>query len=249
MQDFSDSVKYQCGHPMARILADHCDPCGRPIAVEFSCGDCFKKALNAKVKDICAGLLILTPFDAGGIDIKVFCGGVLVERETAQAVVIPLERVCAVEVGARELDGCPPRPPCPPCAPCPPCPPCGGPPATGPVSTGPFFVRTGQNNAINVKVQNTSGAPIGAAVKLIGLDCPVTNPLDTITLADIPGGCCVKDAVLRAGAGNFEVVVCPDPANAPIRVFVSVHSGGAATSAIEYVIRAEEMLAPACSLC
>lgn len=247
MQDFSDPGKYQCGHPMARILADHCDPCGRPIAVEFSCGDCSKKALNAKVKDICAGLLILAPFDAQGIDIKVFCGGALVERESAQAVVIPLERVCAVEVGAREVDGCPPCPPCPP--PCPPCPSDGGPPATGPVSTGPFLVRTGQNNAINVKVQNTSSAPIGAAVKLIGLDCPVMNPLDTITLADIPGRCCVKDAVLRANAGNFEVVVCPDPADAPIRVFVSVHSGGATTSAIEYVIRAEEMLAPACSFC
>jgi len=117
------------------------------------------------------------------------------------------------------------------------------------VSTGPFFVRAGQNNAINVKVQNTSGAPIDADVKLIGLDCPVTSPLQTVTLTDIPGGCCVEDAVLTADAGNFEVVVCPDPANAPIRVFVSVHSGNATTSAFEYVFRASEMLAPACSLC
>ncbi|MGI6132774.1 MAG: hypothetical protein ACOYES_13045 [Bacillota bacterium] len=219
---------------MAKILADHCDPCGRSVAVEFSCGDCSKKALNAKVKDICAGLLILTPFDSRGIDIKVFCGGALVERETAQAVIIPLERVCAVEVGAREVDGCPP---------------CGGPPATGPVSTGPFFVRAGQKNAINVKVQNTSSTSINADVRLLGLDCPVTNPLQTKTLTGIPGGCCARDAVLTADAGNFEVVVCPDPADAPIRVFVSVHSGNAATSAIEYVIRAEEMLAPACGLC
>ena len=243
MQDFSDSIKYQCGHPMAKILADHCDPCGRPIAVEFSCGDCSKKAFNAKVKDICAGLLILTLFDAGGIVIKVFCGGCLVETETAQVVVIPLERVCAVEVGAREVDGCPP------CPPCPPCPSNGGPPATGPVSTGPFFVRAGQNNAINVKVQNTSSTPIDADVKLIGLDCPVTNPIQTRTLTGIAGGCCARDAVLTASAGNFEVVVCPDPANAPIRVFVSVHSGNATTSAFEYVFRAAEMLAPACSRC
>ncbi|MGI6131139.1 MAG: hypothetical protein ACOYES_04640 [Bacillota bacterium] len=117
------------------------------------------------------------------------------------------------------------------------------------MSTGPFFVRVGQNNAINVKVQNTAGAPIDADVKLIGLDCPVTNPLQTVALTNIPGGCCARDAVLTADAGNFEVVVCPDPANAPVRVFVSVHSGNATTSAIEYVICAEEMLAPACSLC
>ena len=117
------------------------------------------------------------------------------------------------------------------------------------VSTGPFFVRAGQKNAINVKVQNTSSTSINADVRLLGLDCPVTNPLQTKTLTGIPGGCCARDAVLTADAGNFEVVVCPDPADAPIRVFVSVHSGNAATSAIEYVIRAEEMLAPACGLC
>ena len=108
---------------------------------------------------------------------------------------------------------------------------------TGPVSTGPFFVRTGQNNAINVKVQNTSNTPIDARVILIGLECPANNPLQAVTLTNIPGGCCADDAVVTAGAGNFEVVVCPDPADAPIRVFVSVHSGNAPTSNIEYVIR------------
>lgn len=119
----------------------------------------------------------------------------------------------------------------------------------GSLSTGPFFVRSGQNNAINVKVQNVGEDPIDAVVRLFDMfQCPPVL-VDEETLSDIGGGCCAQNAVLTANAGDFEVVICPDPADATIRAFVSVHSGNAPTAAIDYVIKASEMLPVVCDFC
>jgi hypothetical protein len=123
-----------------------------------------------------------------------------------------------------------------------------GKPAGGPLTTGPFFIRTGQQNAINVKVQNTGHAAISAVVRLFSLD-PCPELVQSVTIPQIGGGCCTVDAALTAAAGNFEVTICPTPANARIRAFVSLHTGAAATSAFEYVFRASEMLPKACNLC
>ena len=118
----------------------------------------------------------------------------------------------------------------------------------GPQTTGPIFIRAGQNNAINVKVQNVGEDPISAEIRLFNIGvCPPVQA-DSETLTDI-GPCCAQDAVVTANAGDFEVVVCPTPADATIRVFVSVHSGNAATSAFEYVIKASEMLPLVCPFC
>lgn len=119
---------------------------------------------------------------------------------------------------------------------------------SGPITTGPFFIRTGQNNAINVLVQNLGEAAIDVEVKLVAIGaCPVFVE-DNASLENI-GSCCTRNAVLTASAGNWEVVVCPTPGTARVRAFVSVHSGNAVTSAFEYVFRAAEMLPAACSFC
>lgn len=124
----------------------------------------------------------------------------------------------------------------------------GGGEIAGPLTTGPIFIRTGQNNAINVKVQNTGDAPISAEVRLFNIGvCPPVE-VDTETLTDI-GSCCAQDAVVTAGAGNVEVVVCPTPSDATMRVFVSVHNGNATTGAFEYVIKPAEMLPLVCPFC
>ncbi len=119
----------------------------------------------------------------------------------------------------------------------------------GAITTGPFLVRAGENNLINVKVQNTGEETIRVDVFLYDVEeCP-PEVVGGGTLAELEGGCCVQEVSVVASAGNFEVVVCPDPAGAPIRAFVSVHSGNAVTSAIEYVFRVSEMLPAACGLC
>jgi hypothetical protein len=118
----------------------------------------------------------------------------------------------------------------------------------GAQSTGPIFVRTGQNNAINVKVQNVGDAPATALVRLINIGVDPPQVTASTVLTNI-APCTAQDGVVTAPAGDFEVVVCPSPVDATVRVFVSVHSGNAATSAFEYVIKASEMLPLVCPFC
>lgn len=118
----------------------------------------------------------------------------------------------------------------------------------GALSTGPFFVRTGQNNAINVKVQNVGTKCVDVVVRLFDIGACPPEEIDSECLKDI-GRCCAEDAVLTAPAGNFEVAICPDSPNATLRAFVSVHTGNSANSAFEYVIKAAEMLPLVCPFC
>lgn len=122
-------------------------------------------------------------------------------------------------------------------------------PRAGAITTGPFFVRTGSNNAIAVRVQNTGADPIDVDVRLFNIGACPPALQDSASLTDIGGVCCAKSAVLQAPAGSFEAVFCPDPATASIRAFVSLHNGAAANAQFEYVIKAGEMLPSACSLC
>lgn len=118
----------------------------------------------------------------------------------------------------------------------------------GGITTGPFLVRAGENNAVNVKVQNLEDVSIDVEVKAITLDsCPPV----VIHNASLEGiePCCTQDALLTVGAGNWEVLVCPTPQTAAVRAFVSVHSGNSVTSAIEYVFRASDMLPDICRFC
>jgi hypothetical protein len=118
----------------------------------------------------------------------------------------------------------------------------------GSQSTGPILIRTGQNNAINVKVQNVGEGPVTVHVRLVDHNACPPAPVQTVSIADI-APCCAQDAVLTADAGNFEIVVCAATPDARIRVFVSVHSGNSTNSAFEYVIRASEMLPLVCPFC
>lgn len=119
---------------------------------------------------------------------------------------------------------------------------------SGPITTGPFFVRAGQNNAINVLVQNLEEGNIDVEVKLINLEACPPFAQGNVSIEDFES-CCTEQVGFTVPAGNWEVVVCPTPETARVRAFVSVHGGNAVTSAFEYVIRASEMLPAACSFC
>lgn len=118
----------------------------------------------------------------------------------------------------------------------------------GPLSTGPFFIRSGENNAVNVVVQNVGKCPTDVKVRLFDLGCCPPKEVDSACL-DCIKRCCTETAVLTASAGVFEVVCCPKDEKAPLRAFVSVHSGNSPNSNIEYVIKAEEMLPLVCPFC
>ena len=118
----------------------------------------------------------------------------------------------------------------------------------GPLSTGPFYVRAGEANAINVLVQNVGKCPIDVKVRLFDLEACPPEEIDCESLECIER-CTAEAAVLTAPEGIFEVVVCPKSDKASVRAFVSVHSGDAPNSSIEYTIKAEEMLPVVCPFC
>jgi len=76
----------------------------RNIAIEFECGDCCKKVLNGQEISIVGNFIILKPDNKEELMVKLFSGGALVERQTAEVAVIPINRICSIEFGAVELD-------------------------------------------------------------------------------------------------------------------------------------------------
>jgi hypothetical protein len=82
----------------------------RNIAIEFECGDCCKKVLNGDrlIPIISLGIVVLLPPSGSTLLIKLFSGGQRVETQMARAIIIPIDRICAVEFGAVQVDGvCP----------------------------------------------------------------------------------------------------------------------------------------------
>ncbi len=90
-------------HPLLGSLQHFGDLDTLCIAVEFECDGCCKKALNARIVAIISGFLILVGFGGASIVVKTISGGQLVERELVRAIVIPLDRVCSIEVGAVQI--------------------------------------------------------------------------------------------------------------------------------------------------
>lgn len=75
-----------------------------PWAIEFKCGNCCKKASNARLIGICGGLLVLVPFDLSGVVIELFGEEGVINTETARLVLIPLDNVCSLEVMAPQVN-------------------------------------------------------------------------------------------------------------------------------------------------
>ncbi|MGE5572108.1 MAG: hypothetical protein ACM3ZU_03685 [Bacteroidota bacterium] len=90
-------------HPLLGSLQHFGDVDSLCIAVEFECDDCCKKALNARILRVIDEFLILVGFEEASIVVKTISGGQLVERELVRAIVIPLDRVCSIEIGAVQI--------------------------------------------------------------------------------------------------------------------------------------------------
>lgn len=78
----------------------------RNIAIEFECGDCCKKVLNGDrlIPIISLGIVVLLPPNGASLLIKLFSGAERVETQMARAIVIPIDRICAIEFGAVQVD-------------------------------------------------------------------------------------------------------------------------------------------------
>ncbi|MBC7342556.1 MAG: hypothetical protein H5U02_08955 [Clostridia bacterium] len=92
------------GSPVMSAINKVGDPENLCVAVEFECDGCCKKALNAKIVAVIDGFLILVGFNGKTILVKTISGGKLVEKEIARAIIIPLGKICSIEIDALQVD-------------------------------------------------------------------------------------------------------------------------------------------------
>lgn len=90
--------------PLLRACRTYGDHRVQKVAVEFECADCCKKASNAKIADVVDGVLVLVACDDTLILVRTFSDGKVVDKQLAKVVIIPLDKVCSVELGAIDVD-------------------------------------------------------------------------------------------------------------------------------------------------
>ncbi|MCR4403493.1 MAG: hypothetical protein NUW12_12115 [Firmicutes bacterium] len=90
-------------HPLLGALKPIGDLESLCLAVEFECGECCKKALNAKIRKIIDKFLVLVGCNDGCIVVKTISGGQLVETQVVRAIAIPIDRICSVSVDSVQL--------------------------------------------------------------------------------------------------------------------------------------------------
>ena len=118
----------------------------------------------------------------------------------------------------------------------------------GALTTGPLSVREKGEHAVTVLVQNVGRCPVDVKVRLFDLECCPAKEVDSAELECIKH-CCAKTATLHTEEGAFEVVCCPEPENATLRAFVTVHEDCSPCSEAEFVVLAAEMLPLVCPFC
>lgn len=79
------------------VIDSICDS-SRRIGVEFECGDCCKRISNgAKIFFTCDSLILL-PKQCESLVLRVFCCGKIVDKQLLTAIIIPLEKLCSIEI-------------------------------------------------------------------------------------------------------------------------------------------------------
>lgn len=76
----------------------------KKIGLEFECGDCCKKVLNGAKLFFYKGVAILFPRKGDCLFLKLFSGGNLVDEETMRAIIIPVKRICSIEIEPVEVE-------------------------------------------------------------------------------------------------------------------------------------------------
>lgn len=79
----------------------------RNIAIEFDCGAHSKKVLNGNriIVIVSLGVVVLLPPSGETLDIKLFGEEGIIERQRARSIVIFIDRICAIEFDAEQVNG------------------------------------------------------------------------------------------------------------------------------------------------
>ncbi|KXG78014.1 hypothetical protein AN618_06260 [Fervidicola ferrireducens] len=76
----------------------------KKIGIEFECGDCCKKVINGSKLFFIPGFAVLLPAHGDCLFMKVFSGGKLVDKQIMRAIIIPVDRICAIEINPVQVD-------------------------------------------------------------------------------------------------------------------------------------------------
>lgn len=74
------------------------------IGIEFECGDCCKKVINGSKLFFIFNFAVLLPASGDCLFMKVFSGDKLVDKQIMRAIIIPVSRICAVEIQPVQVD-------------------------------------------------------------------------------------------------------------------------------------------------
>ncbi|NMA13638.1 MAG: hypothetical protein GX930_00140 [Clostridia bacterium] len=89
--------------PLLRLIRAFCDD--EKLAVEYTCGDCLKKAININCFEFNRRTDLVSFSSENGECIvdKMFCNGKLVDADVYQDITIPFEDICSIQCGAVEI--------------------------------------------------------------------------------------------------------------------------------------------------
>ena len=76
----------------------------KKIGIEFECGDCCKKVINGSKLFFIKHFAVLLPAHGDCLFLKVFSGGKLVDKQIMRAIIIPVDRICAIEINPVQVD-------------------------------------------------------------------------------------------------------------------------------------------------
>jgi hypothetical protein len=62
------------------------------------------KASDGKIAEVVDGFLVLVAKEDSFIKVKAISDGELVDKELVKVIIIPVDRICAVEIGALQID-------------------------------------------------------------------------------------------------------------------------------------------------
>ncbi|MDN5302531.1 MAG: hypothetical protein PWQ60_2045 [Thermoanaerobacteraceae bacterium] len=76
----------------------------KKIGIEFECGDCCKKVINGAKLFFIFNFAVLLPASGDCLFMKVFSGGQLVDKQIMKKIIIPIGRICAIEIDPTQVD-------------------------------------------------------------------------------------------------------------------------------------------------
>ncbi|HHY33899.1 MAG TPA: hypothetical protein GX515_12930 [Firmicutes bacterium] len=90
-------------NPLLSALKHIGDPDSLRVTVDFQCGECCKRVINAKILKATDEFLVLGSCEDSCVVVKTISDGEVIGTELVKAIAIPLDRVCCIEVGAVQV--------------------------------------------------------------------------------------------------------------------------------------------------